>query len=144
MTIKDVAQVTGLSQQAIYKKIKARGIMLEELKDKETGQLSKHGEEVIRDLFSDKKDEKKVEKQDSTEIEKLKAEVEKLRNKVEYLEEKNNQLTEERDFLKTALNQAQQLQALTLARIPAALPPAEKRGIRGWFSRRRGKDEGNE
>lgn len=140
MTIKEVAQVTGLSQQAIYKKIKSRGIKIEDLKDKETGQLSEHGEEVIRELFIDKKDEKQV----STEVEKLRAEVEKLRNQVEFLEERNRQLTEERDFLKTALSQAQQLQALTLARIPAALPPAEKHGIFGWFSRRRGKGDGNE
>lgn len=141
MTIKEVAQQAGISHQALYKKLKSRGIKLEDLKDPENGQLSERGEQIVRDVIAGKPDETQAE----TRVENSSSEIEKLRNKVEYLEAVNSQLIEERDFLKNALNQAQtaldqaqKLYAITLQKMPVALPAPEKRGIRGWFSRRRG------
>lgn len=135
MTIKEVAQQAGISHQALYKKIKSRGIKLDDLKDPVNGQLSERGEQIVRDIIAGKTDATKVE----TEVENSSSEIEKLRNKVEQLEAINSQLIQERDFLKTALDQSQKLQALTLARIPPALPAPEQKGIRGWFARRREK-----
>lgn len=52
MNIKEVAQLTGLSHQAIYKKIKANGLVLDKLKDKATGHLTPDGEARIKELFN--------------------------------------------------------------------------------------------
>jgi len=148
MKIKEVAQLAGISHQAIYKKIKSRGIKTEDLKDPETGELSEKGIEIVKELIAAKSDDDQVATEVATEVARLRDEVEKLRNEVEHAEEKIRLLTEERDFLKTALDQAQtaldqaqKLQAITLQKIPAALPAPEKHGIRGWFSRRREKKD---
>lgn len=136
MNIKEVAQLTGLSHQAIYKKIKTAGLTLETLKDKETGQFTPDGEAAIMALFD-------VKKPDATEVEKLKEEVEKLRNQVAAMEKEISALTEERNFLRVSLDRSQQLVGMTLAKIPApppALPSGDEKGIRGWFKRRRKKD----
>lgn len=154
MNIKEVSQQTGISQQAIYKKIRNRGIRIEDLKDKESGQLSEYGEAVIQELFFNEKGKndrsKRVEKpvdKSTFENEKLNLEIEKLRNQIENLENQVNQLeaikeslTEERDYLKKALDQAQQLQLVTLSKIPMALP-APEHGIKGWLARRRARKE---
>ena len=151
MTIKEVAQQAGISHQAIYKKLKNRGIKTEDLKDAETGELSEKGLEILKDLIESKNDDDLCGDKVESEVEKLRGEIEKLRNEVEHAEEKIHMLTEERDFLRTALNraqtaldQAQKLQAITSQKIPAALPAPEKRGIFGWFSRRREKKDQGE
>ena len=146
MTIKEVAQLTGLTHQAIYKKIKANGLRLDNLKDKTTGQLTAEGEAIIKDLFCISEpppaaDATEVEKLTTT-VAELTTEVEKLRNQVANQAERITALTEERDFLRTALDQAQKLQAITLAKVPSApaLPSGEKkkRGLFGWFSKKGG------
>lgn len=144
MTIKEVAQQAGISHQALYKKIKNRGIKTEDLKDAETGELSEKGLEILKDLIESKNDDDQSGGKVESRVEKLQSEIEKLRNEVASAEARVQILTEERDFLRTALDQAQKLQALTLARVPAALPAPEKHGLFGWFSRRREKKDQGE
>lgn len=72
-------------------------------------------------------------------------EVERLKAEIRRLEELNKQLIDERDFLRgsleraqVSLDQAQQLQAMTTAKIPTpkALPAGgDERGVRTWFRR---------
>jgi chromosome segregation ATPase len=145
MNVKEVASLTGLTHQAIYKRIKAAGYKLDELKDKATGQFTPEGETVLREMF--KLDELQPElttevEELTTRVAELTTEVEKLRNQVTVLETQNKALTEERDFLRVTLEHSQQLQAATLAKVPSvpALPDGSRRGLRGWWARIRGKD----
>lgn len=160
MTVKEFAALAGVSHQAIYKKLKGRGVALDKLKDKETGQLTAEGETLLRSIFhiqeqGDEQRETGVEEAVEVErgtappapetntnelrnqVEKLTAEVEKLRNQVATLEEKEKTLTEERDFLRVSLERSQQLQAITAAKIPNPAPalPAgrEPHGLRAWW-----------
>ena len=157
MTIKDVARMTGLSSQAVYKKIKASGHTLESLKNKATGHFTPEGEQIIKDLFSvDENGSQTAKNEDSTEVEKLKKDIAELTtrlkeidNQVETMTEKIKALTDERDFLRAALDKSQLMEAAVIAKLPApppALPAteAEKRhGLRAWFNRKRGGKSGN-
>lgn len=142
MTIKDVAARTGLSHQAIYKRLKANGLSVSDLKDKASGQLTEEGERILAEMFSIKAEEPTVDDERGTnereqaeeptaesgseelrnEVARLTTEVEKLRNQVATLEEKNTALTEERDFLRLSLERSQQLQAITASKIPNPRP----------------------
>jgi hypothetical protein len=51
MTIKEIAARTGLSQQAIYKRIKGHGIRIADLRDGKGG-LTAEGEELLAELFN--------------------------------------------------------------------------------------------
>lgn len=152
MTIKDVASRTGLTHQAIYKRLKARGLSLSDLKDKASGQLTEEGERILAEMFSFQAEEPTAasgSEELHNEVARLTTEVEKLRNRVEMLEEKNVALVEERDFLRVTLERAQQLQALTASKIPNPPPllttGAEEGkshkglfgGMRAWWARRR-------
>ena len=162
MTIKEVAQLTGLTHQAIYKRLKKQGIKINDLKDQATGQFTPDGEAIIRGLFTfsasqdmpsehdpdpinppdhdDATDATELRNQVAeltTEVARLTTEVEKLRNQVATL-------TDERDFLRVTLEREQQLHGITLTKLPtspASLPPgdAEKGRIRGWWDRIRGR-----
>ena len=164
MTIKDVAARAGLSHQAIYKKIKARGVSLESIKIKGTGELTAEGEALMRELFNLQDQEEReapppVAAEPETappgeverlrnQVEKLNAqvaelnnEVEKLRNQVATGEAREKALADERDFLRVSLERSQQLQAITAAKIPnppPALPSGDQqpeRGLRAWWRR---------
>lgn len=143
MTVKEVAQLTGMTHQAIYKRIKARGLKLETLKDKASGQFTPEGEKAIRELFNlDNLTPPPV----ATEVNELSKEVEKLRNQVEMLEKRVEELTGERDFLRKsltdtteALTNAQKLQAATLAKVPL-LTSGEPGRLRRVWDKIRGKD----
>lgn len=138
MNVKEVAQLAGLSHQAVYKKIKANHLDLDKLKDKATGQFTPEGEAAIRALFG-LHDEPKAEASEvAKELSELKEECNRLRNQVETLETRVTELTEERDYLR-------RLQVATLAKIPnapalpAGDPPGERQGLfRRLFGRKRG------
>ena len=141
MTIKEVARQAGITVQAVYKRIRASGFQLADLKDSETGQLTADGEALIMRLFAvpeaaPAEVETEVKKMRSR-VTELTAEVETLRSRIAAENERIAALTEERDYLRTALDNAQKLQALTLAKVPAALPSGEKkrRGLFGLFAR---------
>ena len=142
MTVKEVASLTGLTHQAIYKRIKTAGHKLDELKDKSTGQFTPEGEAVLRELFNLDGVQPELTTDLTTKVAELTTEVEKLRNQIEVLEAQARALTEERDFLRVTLEHSQQLQAATLAKVPnvPALPDGSRRGLRGWWARLRGKD----
>ena len=112
MTIKELSTRLKVSPQAIYKRVKAAGVALDGLKDKQTGELTQEGEALIRGLFEPLN---QVENKDKELIAQLKAKVETLEQEVEYL--------------RKALDQAQQLQAMALQRL--ALPAPR----RGWWSK---------
>ena len=162
MTIKEIAAAAGLSHQAVYKRLKARGVKLESIKIKGTGELTEEGEALVREIFSLKDqqqeaappppaaEEKAAPAEVESEVEKLRnqverlnLEVEKLRNQVATLEDKEKALTEERDFLRLSLERSQQLQAITAQKIPNP-PPAlaagveqePRRGLLGWLRRK--------
>ena len=152
MTIKELTQKTGLSSQAVYKKIKARGYDITALKSKETGHFTPEGERIIFPLFgieqapqeAQEGPENEVDNQVDNQVEKLKAEVERLKNEVEKLSTELSTIKEDRDFLRITLEREQHLQALTISKLPApplALPSGEKKGLRGWFARWRRKKE---
>ena len=167
MTIKDVAARTGLSHQAIYKRLKARGLSVSELKDKQSGHLTEEGERLLAEMFSLQAEEitadtepteasesaQEAEESGSEELRnqvaELTTQVEKLRNQVATLEEKNSALTEERDFLRIALDRSQQLQAITASKIPnpPRLPASEAEesshkgllgSVRSWWRAKAG------
>ena len=148
MNIKEVAQLTGLSHQAVYKKIKANGIVLEKLKDKATGQLTPEGEAQIRDLFGISDEARAPDATElTTKVAELTTEVEKLRNQVATMEKRVEELTEERDFLRMTLERSQHLEAAAIAKLPSPpklLPSGEEkqRGLRGLFQRMRGGNRG--
>ena len=128
MTIKEISAKTGLSHQAIYKRIKAHGFKLETLKDKATGQFTTDGEKVITELFqldaTAAEDHQETEKADSTEVEKLRNQVAELSTEVEKLRNQVATITDERDFLRTTLEREQQLHGMALSKLPTptALP----------------------
>ena len=141
MNVKEVATLTGLTHQAIYKRIKAAGYKLEELKDKASGQFTPEGEAVLREMFNLDELQPELTTELTTKVAELTTEVEKLRNQVATLEAQAKALTEERDFLRVTLEHSQQLQAATLAKVPSAPAlPAPRGGLRGWWARLRGKD----
>lgn len=146
MTIKDMAERIGVSDKAIYKRLKSEGISLASLKTKGTSSLSSEGERLLLELYSlqaptaelgkmsnyeeaveVENGENPVEnstEQVENELEQLKTEVERWRkqaesaaNQVEKLEALNNALTDERDFLRLSLERLQQIQAMTVSKI---------------------------
>ena len=149
MTIREVAQLTGLSHQAIYKRIKAQGLKLDSLKDKATGQLSADGEAIIRDLFSinspaDPPDNGKgtaVHNQVEelrNQVAELTTEVEKLRNQVAGLEGERNFLREALEREQKNLERQQQLTGMVTTKLPTpppALPSGEKGKLRIWWDK---------
>lgn len=130
MTIKDVAQRTNLTHQAIYKRLKSKGIKLNDIKDSKTGQFTDEGEQIVLDLFNLSETAEQASEASKTAsddelhncVNELTTENEKLRNQVEML-------TSERDFLRQSLEREQQLQAMTLTK----LLPSGDQNERGRF-----------
>lgn len=142
MTIKAASTLYNVSPQAIYQRLKAKGYDIKQLKTK-GGELTAEGEKVLDELFdrtvvtgdsdpqvdkAEKGNQSTIKDQDREsaillQVESLKSEVESLKKQVESLKE-------ERDFLRRALDQSQQLHAMTMRMLPPA--PVEKKG---WFAR---------
>ena len=166
MTIKELADRLGVSSQSVYKRLKNHGVKLETLKDKATGEITAEGLQVVArvfnlDLTSEQtqpetatETETRVESPVDSEVERLKIEVERLTTEVEKLNNLNSTMVEkvqtlesERDYLRNALQAQQQLQAMTLQRLPA-LPAAGQTsragGLFGWLNRRKKSKGGSE
>lgn len=166
MTIKELADRLGVSSQSVYKRLKNHGVKLETLKDKATGEITAEGLQVVArvfnmDLTSEQtqpetatETETRVESPVDSEVERLKKEVERLTTEVEKLNNINSTMVEkvqtlesERDYLRNALQAQQQLQAMTLQRLPA-LPAAGQTsragGLFGWLNRRKKSKGGSE
>lgn len=149
MTVKDFAQKVGISTAAVYKRIKSNGLDIASLKDPHTGELTPKGIEQLQALFGGCQPElttelsTEVEKlttklnELSTQITELKAENDALKAENDILKEREKLLTDERDFLRKSLDQEQQLQALTLTKVPAppALPAPDDTSGLPWYKR---------
>lgn len=155
VTVKEFAQEIGISPAAVYKRIKSNGIKLDTIKDPHTGELTQEGIERLRALFGGIQPELSTEL--STQVERLTTKLTELSTKLTALEteltgtkaeldsakaenallrEREKLLTDERDYLRKSLDQEQQLQAITLTKIPAppALPAPEAAGL-PWYKR---------
>lgn len=133
MTVKDVVQRTGLTSAAIYKRIKAKGVKLEAIKDKKTGHFTPDGERMIFELFdladAPEQAENRPEKAVDNQVEKLTTRVAELTTEVEKLTTRVELLTSERDNLRATLEREQQLHAMTLTK----LLPSGEQGEKGRF-----------
>lgn len=167
MTIKELADRLGVSSQSVYKRLKNHGVKLETLRDKATGEITADGLQVVARIFDlDTTGEQaqpetaaepaaEVESQVDSEVERLKKEVERLTAEVEKLNNLNSTMVEkveslesERDYLRQTLQAQQQLQAMTLQKLPS-LPAAGQTsraggGLFGWLNRRRKSKGGSE
>ena len=161
MTIREAAERAGVSNQAVYKRLKARGISPESIREKGSGKLTEEGEQIIKELFPALQEESPKEAPadepaaaplppSSEELERLTTRVEELTKQVEELttklttsEAREKALVEERDYLRGALERSQQLQALTAQKIPNPPPTitdgSDKPQRRGLWARLRGK-----
>ena len=143
MNINEAHERYGVSTQAIYKKLKKRGIELREIKGAD-GHLTPEGEKLLDELFGHlvitgegeapaperrKQDEASL-LQAKAEIKRLQELVDGLQRETTYLEREVESLRNERDYLRRALDQAQQLHAMAIKMLP---PPAEEKG--GLFAK---------
>lgn len=147
MTVKDVAEMAGMSVQSVYKRFKANGLKVETLKDKESGHFTPAGEAIVKSLFNlgDKPESTKAD-----EIEALKNEIQRLNESLNQVKEELNTTTiraevltarcqlleNERDNLRDKLDKTLILQLETIRTIPAALPAGEKKWHLPWFKKR--------
>ena len=120
MTVKDIAQRTGLTSAAIYKRIKAKGYSINTLKKDKNGHFTPDGERLMIELFNLDNAPEQADSRPKNDVDnrvaELTTEIEKLKNQVELL-------TSERDSLREILEREQQLHAMALKLLP---PPSEK------------------
>jgi len=156
VTVKELAQQIGISPAAVYKRIKTNGIKLDTIKDPHTGELTPEGIERLRALFGGIQPEltteltTKVERLTTeltelstkltaleTELASTKAELDSVKAENALLREREKLLTDERDYLRKSLDQEQQLQAITLTKVPAppALTAPEDAADLPWYKR---------
>ena len=151
MTVKDVATMAGISVQSVYKRLKANGLKVESLKDKETGHFTPAGEALIESIFNLKYQSIESDRPiESTEVERLKAEIERLKESLNQVKEELTTTTiraevltarcqlleNERDSLRDKLDKTLILQLETIRTIPAALPAGERKWRFPWFKKR--------
>jgi len=151
MTIQDVANKYGVSTSAVYKRIKAASLRVVDLMDRDTRQLTTAGEATVLALFDDvpveqvhnhesevdnqvhnhsTTSDKRLSEAEKT-VERLEKEVERLTTQLTAAADTNRLLSDQLAKANEALERAQQLQALTLQKIPQALPAPKQ----GFFSR---------
>lgn len=151
MTIKEVSELYGVSTQAIYKRLSKNGHDIKTLKTA-SGALTEEGEKLLEQLFdrtsvvgegepvpqqarkAAQKKEDPLLLQAQKEVERLTALVDGLQKDVNYLTDKVKSLEEDKERLHRALDQSQQLQAMTMRMLPPA--PAERHGVFSWLSSR--------
>lgn len=117
MKLKDIATGAGVSHQAVYKRLKAKGISPETITDKETGELTAAGLAIMLELYPQKRDEQPAETtcqptQPPAALETLRGEIERLRNELSKAKGQIEALTDERDFLRKMLEQSQDMAAM--------------------------------
>lgn len=117
MTIKEAAAVYGVSTQAIYQRIAKAGKRARDLTEGKTSDLTQEGESLLATWFAG---------EEAGEVEKACQRCKLLEQENAGLQALNNvlqaqiaALEADKDRLYSLLNQAQQAQALTVARLPA-------------------------
>ena len=138
MTIKDAIERYGVTKQAIYQRFKSRKIEIKDYKT-EDGHFTPEGGSLLEEWFGhlsaasqgDQKPQKEAQKQDRASFLQAQEEIKRLTNEldsavkdIDHLQRELQAIKEERDFLRRALDQSQQLQAMTLRMLPPA--PTEK------------------
>lgn len=143
MTIKDVAQKTGLTNAAIYKRLKNKGVKLEAIKDRKTGHFTPDGERLMIELFdldnAAEAAEKRPKMEVDNQVEKLTTELKQLTTENEKLKNQVDLLTSERDNLRAILEREQQLHAMTLTKLLPSGENAEKGRFRAAWDALRGR-----
>ena len=143
MTVKEVAQRTGLTNAAIYKRIKTKGVALDAIKDKKTGHFTPDGERLIIELFNldnaPEQAENRPKNDVDNQVEKLTTRVAELTTEVEKLTTRVELLTSERDNLRATLEREQQLHAMTLTKLLPSGEPGEKGRFRAAWDVLRGR-----
>ncbi len=118
MNIKDFAKIKQISTQAVYQKIKASGLSLDDLREEKTGDLSEQGLQALETLFT--KQTVKTSEATTRLLTELKVEN-------EFLKKRNAELEADRDAWKAAAEKAQQIanqaQSLNLANLQALPAP---------------------
>ena len=110
MTIKDAAEMYGISKQAIYQRLKKHGISLDTIRDQETGELSQDAEAVLENLFGENSqvfNQRRVNFTD--ELTRLKEAVNRQQIEVEKLTIQLEAAERERDFYRETLEQERAL-----------------------------------
>lgn len=137
MTIKEFAAQIGVSDKAIYKRLKREGIELSSLKTKGSSALSPEGEARLRELYSLQAPEAieaepenqgepgevespvesstsegesstgEVENEGENSTREVETDIARLKAEIKRLEELNKALIDERDFLRGSLERAQ-------------------------------------
>ena len=129
MTVQEAATLYGISKQAIYQRLKAKGYDIKQLKDS-SGNLTEEGERILEQLFDrtsvtgegdpapqpTRKEPPKQENplllQAQKQVDDLTKQVDGLQREVSLLTNQVDALKEERDYLRRALDQAKQLHIL--------------------------------
>lgn len=151
MTVQTAAELYGISKQAIYQRLKTKGIDIRQLKTK-AGDLTEEGERLFEELFdrtsvtsegeeSQQPTLKEKQKQHEAsllqaqkQVEALTFQVDSLQKEVNFLKREVESVRDERDYLRRALDQSQQLQAMTMRMLPPS--PAERRSVFSWLTSR--------
>lgn len=149
MTIQEAATFYGVSKQAIYQRLKAKGHDIKQLKTPD-GALTDEGEAILAQLFDrtsvsgegdpkqhrpstgQQKQEDPSFLQAENRIQELTFQVDALQKEVDLLTREADTLRNERDYLRHALDQAQQLHAMTIRMLPP--PAAERKGALSWLA----------
>lgn len=116
MTIKEAAALYGVSTQAIYQRIAKAGKKARDLTEGKTAELTQEGEELLATIFAT---EKAPQEKPCENCKALERENAALQTLVTALQGQLATAQEDKERLYTLLSQAQQTQALTLARLPA-------------------------
>jgi septal ring factor EnvC (AmiA/AmiB activator) len=126
LTIKQAANLYGITPQAIYQRLKKEGVNIERMKSKETGELTPDAELVFSKLFSRHEGQKaesfkSIMEAQKVEIESLQKERQELLAQLKRLENENAELKNDKANWSKALEVAQALHRDTLNRLlPAA------------------------
>lgn len=124
MTIKQYAENIGISQQAVYQRLKEQGVSISNLKDRDGKNLSPEGIKTL-DSFFEKRIENTLDgkdKETGARLNHLEAENAILRAENEKLKAILEAKEETASILKSQLEYMQKLNAATLQRIPDHKP----------------------
>ena len=155
MTIAEFAREIRKTQQAVYQKMKRKGIKPADIQQPDSAQLSEEGERILRSLFSTEETQiakqalstaselieankqleavkKQLEEAEKTR-EALSTQIEQQAQQIQQQAERIQELETERDFLRLTISQenANHQQALAMLQ-----PAKQERGLFGWFRKR--------
>lgn len=160
MTIKDIAEEYSVTQQAVYQKLKRKGIKRGDIQHEGSPDLTEEGEAIVRSLFEKTKEikdvitqqalkasdlvqqlneTKKQLEQQTSETKRLNEEVSQHRQEIEQLKKQLKEVIEDRDFLRMTLSQTIEAHRITLA---ALQPAPQERGLLARIKTRFTKKEG--